>query len=57
MARGRRVNSSGEKSKNIIDKTFTGSSILSHQKIIYGKIKDGERVIDEVLISYFKLYS
>ncbi len=45
---------SGEKSKNIIDNIFTGSSKLSHQKIIYGKIKDREKVIDEVLVSYFK---
>ena len=45
---------SGEKSKCIIDQIFTSASKLDHQKIIYGKIKDGEKVIDEVLVSYFK---
>ena len=45
---------SGEKSKKIIDKIFTKSSKLAHQKIIYGKIKNEERGIDEVLVSYFK---
>ena len=45
---------SGEKSKNIIDNIFTASSKLSHQKIIYGKIKDEEKIIDEVLVSHFK---
>ena len=45
---------SGEKSKEIIDKIFTGASKLEHQKIIYGKIKDKTNVLDEVLVSYFK---
>ena len=45
---------SGEKSKEIVNKIFTSASKLDHQKIIYGKIKDGETVLDEVLVSYFK---
>jgi len=45
---------SEEKSKNIIDKIFTASEKLDHQKIIYGKIKDDNKVLDEVLVSYFK---
>jgi len=45
---------SGEKSKNIIDKIFTSSSKLDHQKIIYGKIMEDDKVLDEVLVSYFK---
>lgn len=45
---------SGEKSKEIINKIFTGATKLEHQKIIYGKIKDESNVLDEVLVSYFK---
>lgn len=45
---------SGEKSKEIIDKIFTASSKLDHQKIIYGKIVEEDKVLDEVLVSYFK---
>lgn len=45
---------SGENSKKIINKIFTSASKLEHQKIIYGKIKDEDRVVDEVLVSYFK---
>ena len=45
---------SGEYSKKIIDKIFTGASKLDHQKIIYGKIKDDDKIVDEVLVSYFK---
>lgn len=47
---------SGKNSKNIIDEIFTNSKKLEHQKIIYGKIKDKKdgRIIDEVLVSYFK---
>lgn len=45
---------SGDKSKKIIDKIFTSASKLGHQKIVYGKIKEDDRVLDEVLVSYFK---
>ena len=45
---------SGEKSKEIIDKIFTASEKLVHQKIIYGKIVDEGKILDEVLVSYFK---
>lgn len=45
---------SGENSKNIINKIFTSSIKLEHQKIIYGKIVDGDNILDEVLVSYFK---
>ena len=45
---------SGEKSKDIIDKIFTASKKLEHQKIIYGKIVDEKKIVDEVLVSYFK---
>lgn len=45
---------SGENSKKIIDKIFTSASKLDHQRIIYGKIKDGDKIVDEVLVSYFK---
>ena len=45
---------SGENSKKIIDKIFTSASKLDHQKIIYGKIKDEDKIVDEVLVSYFK---
>lgn len=45
---------SGEKSKQIIDKIFTSANKLEHQKIIYGKIKEENNVLDEVLVSYFK---
>ncbi len=45
---------SGEKSKEIIDKIFTKAGNLDHQKIIYGKIKNNGKILDEVLVSYFK---
>lgn len=45
---------SGDKSKKIIEKIFTASKKLEHQKILYGKIKDNDRIVDEVLVSYFK---
>lgn len=45
---------SGENSKKIIDKIFTSASKLDHQRIIYGKIKDEDKIVDEVLVSYFK---
>ena len=45
---------SGDKSKKIIDKIFTKAGKLDHQKIIYGKIKDNDKILDEVLVSYFK---
>ncbi len=44
---------SGENSKKIIDEIFTASDKLDHQKIIYGKILDDDKVLDEVLVSYF----
>lgn len=47
---------SGKDAKNIIDKIYTNKDKLDHQKIIYGKIINPEtkRVLDEVLVSYFK---
>ena len=45
---------SGENSKKIIDKIFTSARKLDHQRIIYGKIKDEDKIVDEVLVSYFK---
>jgi len=45
---------SGEKSIKIINEIFTNASKLEHQKILYGKIKDDEKVLDEVLVSFFK---
>ena len=45
---------SGENSKKIIDKIFTSADKLGHQKIVYGKIKEDDRILDEVLVSYFK---
>ena len=44
---------SGKESKNIIDKIFRTSYKLDHQKIVYGKIIDDNKVVDEVLVSYF----
>lgn len=45
---------SGDKSKSIIKNIFTNASKIKHQKIVYGKIKEKEKIIDEVLVSYFK---
>ncbi|MDD2628033.1 MAG: tRNA uridine-5-carboxymethylaminomethyl(34) synthesis GTPase MnmE, partial [Clostridia bacterium] len=45
---------SGENSKKIINEIFTSKDKLDHQKIIYGKIKDNEKIVDEVLVSCFK---
>lgn len=47
---------SGINAKNIVSEIFTGSKKLKHQKIIYGNIIDKKtnRIIDEVLVSYFK---
>jgi len=47
---------SGKNAKEIIDKIYTNKHKLDHQKIIYGKIMDPstDKVIDEVLVSYFK---
>lgn len=45
---------SGKKSFKIISKIFTNYNKLDHQKIIYGKILDNTRVLDEALVSYFK---
>lgn len=47
---------SGKDAKNIIDKIYTNKDKLEHQKIIFGKIinPSTDKVIDEVLVSYFK---
>jgi len=45
---------SGEKSREIVKKIFTAEGKLEHQKIIYGKVKDNDKILDEVLVSYFK---
>ena len=44
---------SGENSRKILDKIFTSSKKLEHQRIIYGKIKNNDIILDEVLVSYF----
>lgn len=47
---------SGKDAKNIIDKIYTNKDKLENQKIIFGKIinPSTDKVIDEVLVSYFK---
>lgn len=45
---------SGNKSLEIIGKIFKSSSKLEPNKIVYGKIYDGEVYLDNVLVSYFK---
>lgn len=45
---------SGKDALNIIEKIFKTKSKLEPNTIIYGKIVDKERVLDTVLVSYFK---
>ncbi|MEG1058620.1 MAG: tRNA uridine-5-carboxymethylaminomethyl(34) synthesis GTPase MnmE [Clostridia bacterium] len=45
---------SGNESKNIINKIFVSSKELSKNTIVFGKIKDEENIVDNVLVSYFK---
>ncbi len=45
---------SGEQSLPIIQKIFVSKAKLEPNKIIYGKIVDDEKVLDHVLVSYFK---
>ena len=45
---------SGQDSLNIINKIFKTKSKLEPNHIIFGKIVEGERVLDSVLVSYFK---
>ncbi len=47
---------SGKNAKEIIDRIYTNKDKLDHQRIIYGKIVNPStnRVVDEVLVSYFK---
>lgn len=45
---------SGSESLNIINKIFKTSSRLEPNKIVFGKIVDKDRVLDSVLVSYFK---
>ena len=45
---------SGKDSLNIISKIFTGYKKLTENSIHYGKIIDDGKVIDNVLVSYFK---
>ncbi|MEG1008323.1 MAG: hypothetical protein RSF67_00625 [Clostridia bacterium] len=45
---------SGKKSLDIIKKIFTNYNKLKPNNIIYGKIKENNNIIDNVLVSYFK---
>lgn len=45
---------SGKDSLNIIKKIFVTNSNIEPNKIVYGKIVDNGRVLDTVLVSYFK---
>ena len=45
---------SGKDSLNIINKIFKSNYELESNKIIFGKIKENEQVLDNVLVSYFK---
>ena len=44
---------SGTKALEIVQKIFSGKTIISHA-ITYGWIKDGLQVVDEVIVLYFK---
>lgn len=45
---------SGKDSLNIIKKIFNTKSNIEPNKIVYGKIQKNEKVLDTVLVSYFK---
>ncbi len=45
---------SGKDSLNIIEKIFTNSKKLAPNTIVYGKIKNENNILDNVLVSYFK---
>lgn len=45
---------SGKDSLNVIEKIFKTKSNLAPNTIVYGKIVDKDRVLDSVLVSYFK---
>ena len=47
------VRISGDKSLEIINKIFKGQKIENH-KISHGFIKDGEKILDEVIVLYFQ---
>ena len=45
---------SGKDSLNIIKKIFNTKANIEPNKIVYGKIQNNEKVLDTVLVSYFK---
>ena len=45
---------SGKNSLNIIKKIFNTKANIEPNKIVYGKIQKNEKVLDTVLVSYFK---
>lgn len=45
---------SGENSLNLLREIFTNKSDYEGYKVYYGKIVDGEEILDEVLVSTFK---
>ena len=46
---------SGEDSLKIINKIFKTQATLSPNSIVFGKIYDKDKLLDTVLVSYFKL--
>lgn len=45
---------SGKEALNIVGKIFKTKSKLEPNNIVYGKILDNDRIVDSVLVSYFK---
>lgn len=48
------VRISGKDSLNVINKIFKSNNVLEPNKIVYGKIHRNGKVLDNVLVSYFK---
>lgn len=48
------VRLSGEGVLDIVEEIFVGKSKIENRKMLYGFIKDGEKIIDEVLFCYMK---
>ena len=48
------IRMSGSGCKEIIEKCFSNKTKIAHAKCVYGNIIDNNKIIDEVMLSYFK---
>ena len=48
------VRMSGDKARHILNKVYKGKSTLNNRELAYGHIYNGEKKVDEVLVSYME---